>query len=130
MAKNLTVSPMVGTFDVNAIEAYLDGCQDVFRDPLGTGKYLMCGVPEAVSYLREKRLKDPSRFPYVCLIQVEPEYVHMFQEMSDAEKLRSARAFLSWLCEHFDCRIQDEYGRDLTELYRTEGIDAFYPPGL
>lgn len=130
MAKNLILLPARGTFEVEDIKEYLHGRKDVFLDPLGTGIYLMCGVPEAVEYRRQERLQDSARFPYMCLVQVEPERVHIIQEMADAEELRSARAFLRWMCERFVCRIRDDYGQDLTERCGAGDIDKLYPPGL
>jgi len=78
MLTNLILRPMKGEFELTAIKDRLDLMADVFVDPLGSGMYLVCGLPEAKEMYRDRRVKDPSRFPYVCLIDVTPEQVSVF----------------------------------------------------
>ena len=130
MLTNLFLRPMKGEFELTAIKDRLDLMADVFVDPLGSGMYLVCGLPEAKEMYRDKRVEDPSRFPYVCLIDVTPEQVTVLQENGTAEQLRSARELVSWILQRFACHIEDDYKADITELYREVGVGAFYPKGL
>lgn len=130
MTLNLLLRPATGTFDTQAIRAHLESLPDVFIDPLGTGRYLMTGHPNMVETYREDRIEDPSCFPYVDIIDVTPEYVSIFLEHGDDDKLRSARELLRWMIARFEPIIEDEYGKDWTDRIRREGVDVLYPSGL
>lgn len=128
MANNITLSPVdEDSFDVEAIEKYLAYRNDVMLDPAGTDTYIVCGVPEAKKDLRNRRLADPSRFPYAVLITVGFSKVQVAQEYGDEAKLRSARDFVRWMVEHFRCEIEDTYGTDWTERVAKEGVNVLYP---
>jgi hypothetical protein len=62
MVHSVFLYPLEGQLDVASIERFLAQQPDVLIDPLGTGIYLVCGLPEAVETYRDLRLADPSRF--------------------------------------------------------------------
>lgn len=127
MVNDVFLYPVEGTFDVAQIEAYLAQKPDVEPDPLGTGAFMVCGVPEAKELCREERLADPSRFPYVVLVTVKPEEVNVFQQYGDDYRLRSAREIVRWVLDHYKVRIEDDLMKDWTERVAKEGVDVLYP---
>ena len=130
MVHSVFLYPIEGSLDVASIERFLAQQPDVLLDPLGTGIYLVCGVPEAKEIFRDQRLADPSEFPYVVLVTVKPEWVNVFQEYGDEDRLRSARNIVRWVIEHNHCRIEDEYREDWTERIAQQGVGALYPEQL
>src|SRR5678809_1211027 len=130
MVDSIFLYPIDGSFDVASIERFLTQQSDVLLDPLGTETYLVCGGPEAKEVLRDKRIANPSEFPYTVLVSVKPECVNVFQEYGDKAELRSARNIVRWVIEHNRCRIQDEYYRDWTERVAQEGVGVLYPERL
>lgn len=130
MVDSVFLYPVGGDLDVASIEQFLVQQPDVVPDPLGTGVYLLCGVPEAKDVLRDKRLANPSEFPYTVLVTVKPEYVNVFQEYGDKAELRSARNIVRWVLEHNHCRVQDEYYKDWTERVAQQGVGVLYPERL
>jgi hypothetical protein len=122
--------PVEGCLDVEAIARFLARQQDVLLDPLGTGIYLVCGLPVAVEWYRDRRLADPSEFPYVVLVTAKPEWVNVFQEYGDEDRLRSARDIVRWIIEHNRCRIEDEYRADWTDKVARDGVGVLYPEQL
>lgn len=130
MVDSVFLYPIGGAFEVASIEQFLAQQPDVLLDPLGTGTYLVCGVPEAKEVFREERLENPSEFPYVVLVTVKPECVNVYQEWGDEDRLRSARGIVRWMIEHYDCRIQDEYYADWTERVAQQGVGVLYPEQL
>ncbi|MEZ4361554.1 MAG: hypothetical protein R3B48_15310 [Kofleriaceae bacterium] len=127
MVNSVFLYPVDSTFDPAPIEAFLAARPDVVMDPLGSGIFMVCGIPEAVDGYREQRLEDPTQFPYVVLVTVKPEYVNVFQEYGDEDRLRSARAFVRWMLQHAPCRVEDEYREDLTAKVASEGVQVLYP---
>jgi len=99
-------------------------------DPLGSGTYMVCGAPELVDYLRDKRIRKPSEFPYSVLVTVKPDHINVFQQYGDEAELCSARDFVGWLIAHSRCRIEDEYRNDWTERVTQEGVRVLYPERL
>jgi hypothetical protein len=130
MVNSVFLYPIDGNFDVAAIEQFLAHQPDVLLDPLGTGKYLVCGVPGAKEVYREERIENPTEFPYVVLVTVKPDCVNIYQEWGDEDRLRSARNIVRWLVEHNQCRIADDYYRDWTERVAKEGVGVLYPERL
>jgi hypothetical protein len=130
MVNSIFLYPVSGAFDVEAIRGPLSRKPDVLIDPLGSGTYMLCGVPEAVPLKREKRCAKPSEFPYCVTVTVEPDVVNIFQEYGNAWELRSAREFAQWVLDHYECRIEDEYQNDLTTEYKEKGVGVLYPPTL
>jgi hypothetical protein len=130
MVDSVFLYPIAGHLDVASIEAFLAQQPDVLLDPLGTGTYLVCGVPEAKEVLGDKRLANPSEFPYTVLITVTPERMNVFQEYGDKEELRSARNIVRWVIGHDRCRVQDEYYNDWTDRVAQQGVEVLYPERL
>src|SRR4051812_7957553 len=128
MVHSVFLYPLEGSIDVAAVEQFLAKQPDVLLDPVGTGVYMVCGVPEAKKVYRKRRLEDPTRFHYAVLVTITPECVTVFQEYGDAARLRSARTIVRWMIEHSPCRIEDEYGKDWTERVAQEGVGILYPP--
>lgn len=130
MVDSIFLYPIDGSLDVASIERFLILQSDVLLDPLGTGIYLVCGVPEAKEVLCDKRIANPSEFPYTVLVTVKPECVNVFQEYGDKDELLSARNIVRWVIEHNRCRIQDEYYTDWTERVAQQGVGVLYPERL
>jgi len=130
MVDSVFLYPIEGNLDVAPIEAFLTQQPDVLLDPLGTGTYLVCGIPEVKELLREQRLANPSEFPYVVLITLKPERVNVYQKWGDEDGLRSARGIVRWVLERNSCRIQDEYYNDWTERVAQQGVEVLYPKQL
>jgi hypothetical protein len=122
--------PVEGSFDVAAIEHFLAQQPDVLLDPLGTGTYLVCGLPESIEFMRDERLAKPSAFPYAVLVTVSPDCINVLQEYGNKVRLRSARNIVSWLLDHTRCRVQDEYSNDWTERVAQQGVAVLYPEQL
>lgn len=127
MAPNLFFRPVGPNFDIVAIRHYLDTQPDAFADPHGTDYYIVCGAPEAVQIFWEKRRSDSTRFPYTCLVEVNPTQVVIDQEYAGEQALRSASELAKWMWVSFNCTVHDQYRNDLTERVRQEGIMALYP---
>lgn len=130
MVNSIFLYPTQGSFNMEAIEAFLGKQPDVLVDPLGSGTYLVCGMAEIKELIREQRLAKPSEFPYVVLVTVKPERVNIYQEWGDEDSLRSARSILRWILEVQHCRVQDEYRNDWTERVAREGVGILYPAQL
>jgi hypothetical protein len=126
MAWNLIFQPGDGAFDVAAIRDYLDGQPDIVADPHGTDYYMVSGRPDLVQTRWEGRMEDPSRFPRGGLIRVSPAQVTLLQESANYLELRSELQFAKWLCDHFKPRVLDNYGNDITEQCRNQGIESQY----
>ena len=126
---NLFLSAIADGFDEARIRWYLEGRPGVVLDPLGTGAYMMIGVDAAAARKAygQARLAHPSRFPYVITVRVSTDQVVVAQEYGDQHALRSARQFVDWLCGQQPCRIEDEYGNDLTERVARNGVQVLYP---
>ena len=130
MVDSVFLYPAENGLDVTSIERFLAQQPDVLLDPLGTGTYLVCGVPEAKDLYRDERIANPSEFPYVVLVTVKPERMNVYQEWGDEDGLRSAREIVRWVIEHNRCRIQDEYYKDWTERVAQQGVGVLYPKQL
>ena len=130
MLDSIFLYPLEGSFDVAAVDAHLAQQPDVLLDPLGRGIYMVCGSPELVDYLRDKRCEKPSEFPYAVLVTVKPDHINVFQQYGNEAKLRSARDLVGWLIAQIRCRIEDEYRNDWTERVAREGVRVLYPERL
>jgi hypothetical protein len=130
MVHSVFLYPVNGCHDVASIEQFLAQRADVLLDPLGTGTYIVCGVPEAKEWLSEQRRANPSEFPYAVLVTVKPDHVNVFQEYGDKAKLRSARDIVRWILEREQYRIGDEYSNDWTERVAQHGVNVLYPERL
>lgn len=60
MVHSVFLYPVEGSLDVASIEQFLAQRPDVVVDPLGTGMYMVCGLPEAVEVYRDRRPKRPT----------------------------------------------------------------------
>lgn len=130
MVHSVFLYPVNGTFDVASIERFLAQQPDVLPDPLGTGTYIVCGIPEAKEVVYNERVAKPSQFPYAVLVMVKPECVNVFQEYGDEDGLRSARNIVQWILEHEHCRVQDGYYENWTERVAQQGVGVLYPEWL
>ena len=130
MVDSIFLYSVEGSFDVAAIKLFLEQQPDVLLDPLGTGIYLVCGLPESIEFMRDERLTKPSEFPYAVLVTVKPDCVNVFQEHGNKVRLRSARSIVRWLVERTRCRIEDEFSNDWTERVRQAGVEVLYPKQL
>ena len=130
MIYSIFLRPTLGSFDIQRFQQWLEDRQDTLLDPLGSGIYMICGLPQAVEYARQERVSEPSRFPYDVLVTIKPEEINVFQEYGNEEKLRSAREFVKTVIEETGCEVLDEYGTSWTERVRQEGVGVLYPANL
>jgi hypothetical protein len=130
MSATITLIPKNGTFDTRAIKEYLDSNPSTLLDPCGTGTYLVGNLPGFIPIYFEKRRRDPSRFPYTTLVDVEPHEVVIYQEFGGAEAHRIAFDFLAWMWSSFDVLLKNYYQEDITERCRAEGLDWLYNPNV
>jgi hypothetical protein len=130
MVESIFLYPVEGSFDVATIEHFLAQQPDVLLDPLGTGIYLVCGLPESIDFMRDERLAKPSEFPYAVLVTVKPDCINVFQEYGNKIRLRSARNIVRWVLENTHCRIEDGYRNDWTERVAQQGVGVLYPEQL
>lgn len=127
MVHSVFLYPVGGGFDVGRIVTYLARRPDCLLDPLGTGVFLVCGNPQALRVNRERRLADPSRFPYAVLVTLKQDGINVYQEYGDEQRLRNARDIVGWIIARQPCRIEDEYGKDWSDRVAREGVDVLYP---
>jgi hypothetical protein len=118
-------------FDVERIRQWLEARSDVLLDPLGSGIFMTRGFAESIDYMRDKRIKDPSQFPYCVLVTImKPDEINVFQEYGNNFGLTTAREFVKMIIDETGCKVSDEYGTDWTERVRHEGVGVLYPARL
>ena len=133
MVSSIFFYPIEGKLDVATIDQYLTQQADVLLDPLGSGIYMLCGLPnveEIKEAIRKERLASSPDFPYSALVTVAPHELNVFQEYADDGQLRSARNFVRWLYPQGHYRIEDGYGTDWTARVAEHGVDVLYPETL
>ncbi len=130
MVYSIFLHPTSGSFDIESFHKLLTQRSDALLDPLGSGIFMVCGLPEALEWARNKRINDPSQFPYCVLITLKPEEINVFQEFGDEAELRSAREFVKTVIDETGCEVKDEYGTSWTERVRQEGVSVLYPANL
>jgi hypothetical protein len=130
MVDSILLYPIDSAFDLVSVDAFMMQQPDVLLDPLGTGIYMVCGLPSLKEVYLAKRLENPSEFPYVVLVTAKPDCINIFQEYGNKNGLFSARRITSWLIEHNKCRIEDEYFKDWTDLVIQQGVGILYPERL
>jgi hypothetical protein len=102
--------------------------QDAILDPIGTGEVMLIGSSdrEVLAHYLEKRVENPTRFPYCARVTTGDTEVVVCQEYADKEQLISSRAFVAWVLAHYDCEVRDNYGKDWTSRVKAEGVDVLY----
>ena len=133
MVSSIFFYPIEGSLNVTAIGQYLVQQPDVLLDPLGSGTYIICGLPnveEIKEIIHKERLASPLEFPYSVLVTVASDELNVFQEYGDDGQLRSSRNFVRWLFKQGRYRIGDGYGNDWTERVAQHGVDVLYPETL
>jgi len=130
MTLNLVLTPRHGSFDVDAIREWLDARPDTFEDPRAAGTYFICGLPIVAVREYYERAKDPPSFPRACVAYVTADQVLLVQERGDDSDLRSSMDFLSWMVQHFDCRVRIDGFDDLTDEIRAHGVPSLYPESV
>jgi hypothetical protein len=87
---------------------------------------MLAGTFTKKEFFVEERISSPERFPYCAIVTVGATAVTVYQEFANEEQLKSARAFVVWMRETYQCRFEDEYGRDMTNVVNEEGVDALF----
>ena len=126
MVYSIFLRPAGGPFAVERYRRWLELRPDTLPDPLGSGVYMVCGLPQFVELVRKERIGDPSRFPYCVLVTIEPKEINVVQEFGDEDQLLSAREFVKTVVDETGCEVEDEYGTSWTERVRREGVDILY----
>lgn len=114
--ENLTFTPLSGSFDVEAIMAFVSGLGYAYRDEQVPNAFALFTAAEYRDECRDMRRQDPtSSFPYVPAVTVKPQEV-VFYPVASQEDLRGLSIqFLKWMLENCQCRIENDCGADVTE---------------
>ena len=113
--EELRFEPNKGSFDVGQVAARIETLGFSFRDKLEPAVFVVCLDEASRAHARERREQAPERgFPYVLLIRVEPEQIDVVL-FAGPEFGPLAAEFIGWLVAKYDCRVQNESGRDLTD---------------
>jgi hypothetical protein len=126
MLTTVVMYPIQGSFDTNKVQEWLDQRDDIGVDLLGSGVYMVGGEAYAVEALRKMRTENPERFPPCVLVRVSPDKIRISQEWGDKRQRGIACEFAKAIFEAGNCGVRDEYGKDLTEHVRKEGMDVLF----
>jgi hypothetical protein len=117
-AEVLYIWPRQGEFDVDSIGKFIDRLGYSFRDPLVPDVFLVTEAEEAREFALRYRREQPEKgFPYVLKIKVTPGKVTIHQ-LASPEEVELSRQFVVWLLAQYPCRVEDDYGTDLTQSLR------------
>lgn len=128
MIENFMLYPAIGTFDVQDIRLYLNNRDDVLLDPLGSGRYFICGSSSVLPLIHEKRLNDLLIFPIVIQItNLQPDQIYFSQEYGHGNMRVSLREIVEWILNKYSCRIVIAYDFfDCTDLVKEKGLDFIF----
>ena len=113
--ENLTFTLKSGTFDVELIAAAIAGIGYPYRDELNPSCFAIFSAPKWRDDCRARRLADPSStFPYVLLVADKPHSVRVYPVSSQEDLRVLSVQFLEWMLSHYTCRIENEFGTDMT----------------
>lgn len=114
--ENLTFTPVAGSFDVEAIASFVSGLGFAYRDEFVPSAFALFTSAEFRDACRDARRVDrASTYPYVPVITVQPKEV-VFYPVAGQEDLRQLSIqFLNWMLENYQCRIENDFGTDVTE---------------
>lgn len=119
--ENLTFIPLSGTFDVEAVSDFVAGIGCAYRDEFVPSAFALFTSPEYREECAAARRADPtSSYPYVPIIMIQPNEI-VFYPVAKQEDLRQLSIeFLNWILENYKCRIENDFGTDVTEPPPTE----------
>jgi hypothetical protein len=100
---------------------------DMLLDPMTSEHLILGGTHGSAQWALKERLLEPGRFPITTsVVVVKPEYIRIDQQYSDDDERRSAQNLVAWMFEKYQCRLKDEYGKDWTDVYLAQDLDAIF----
>ena len=121
MPDYLFFRPLEGEFDVTQVNDYLSKLGYSVRDPVREDLTIVASTAEARDYALSLRTRHPpANLPYLVLVSVKPNEISVDQ-MTNEKELKLAQQFTQWLSEQYRCQVEDDYGHDLTDVYRRPG---------
>ena len=114
--ENLTFTPLSGSFDVETVAAAIAGIGFPYRDPFEPSAFAIFSKAEARDACSEARRADPSSsFPYVLIVTVRPDEIVVYPEGKQDDLRALSLQFLEWILANYKCRIENDYGTDVSE---------------
>jgi hypothetical protein len=112
----LVFTPITGSFDTEALAAWIGGLGFSFRDEAEPAMFVVSPDAESRDLFQQRRRADPeSDFPYMLLVELDPDQITVWPSpLEDLEPLQ--RQLVERLLAARPCRIESEYGKDLTPL--------------
>jgi hypothetical protein len=108
-------SPLAGSFDVEAARAQVEALGFAWRHPGVPSIFLIFHDAESRANCDSAVSADPlARLPYVLLIDVKDDLIHV-NLFAGPEYAETARPFLSWLHQKYQCSAWNEEGTELSE---------------
>jgi hypothetical protein len=112
----LTFFPKSGTFDLETVASAISGIGYPYRDVIEPTAFAVFSNAEDRDECQNARIADPtSSFPYVLLVTVQPEEIVVYPISSHPELRAHSVQFLEWMLKTYDCRIENDYGTDISE---------------
>jgi hypothetical protein len=126
MAHNLIVTPSSGSFDTDRIRDHLDAQPEIMEAPTERGAYLVLGRPNSFSHVYSRCIQEPNRLPRGGAIFLGDNQIILHQEYADLEEQFSIAMFLKWLASTTDLRVRIDGFDDLTEKFKSQGVESLY----
>jgi hypothetical protein len=126
--EELKFKPVVGSFDVPSIRRHLDSLTFVVRDSFRKNVDYLIGASKSDLKHNLALMATHGEYSWtVCAIIVQPDVVILFHQSAEGV-LERAQEIAQWLIDNFDCRIYDDWDKDITDYV---GGDAakLYPTG-
>ncbi len=118
----LTFFPKSGTFDLETVASTIAGIGFPYRDVIEPTAFAIFSNAEDRDACREARIADPtSSFPYVLLVTVQPDEMVVYPVSSHPELRAFSVQFLEWMLQTYDCRIENDFGTDISEPLPHDG---------
>ena len=125
MAETLFLAPRTDVFDVTEIARFVSGLGYAVEDPARRNRFAIFADQDESARFAANRVADPkSSLPYVCVIEVAPDCVTVYQ-LCEAAELEFAKQFVKWLLSRYRCTVSDDEGDDLTEA-AARSVDELY----
>lgn len=116
--EELLFTPTSGSFDVEQVAAAILPLGHALRDATVPSVFLIFMDADSREACRAARAADPKApLPYVLLIDVKSERIAVNQ-FAGPEFAPWSRQFIEWLGSHYDCRVTNEDGEDLSAALR------------
>jgi len=132
----LTLEPIHGYFDIDAVLAYLKAMPYCSKDSVSEysddllQSYMICGTQITLEYCKKKRKENPGRFLFVCsVVHVYPTDnkfgIGLYGDAEDPRFIDAAK-FVLHILGQYKCKISDEFGNDWTEQVEKKGAESLF----